>query len=353
MNGESTLLKLPKREVCWDILRVLCTLALAFIHVSVHNYGVLEQGSTVWNVCNFYNGIARYCITLLFMISGLFLLDSNREYPIKKLYGKKILRLLVAYIFWATVYSLVQSFIKTQAINKLFIKNFVWNFIFARYHLWFLLSLAAAYMIVPFLRIIAKNKTLNKYFLVLWMFFSVIAPMLTWIPGVVGEGASYIINDSNMTFVVGYSGLMILGNYLKSTELNKKTRVIIYATSILSVAVSIFANRWVAGTHIDLYGNFAPASVLISVAIFVFVKQFAAEHTFGPKTEKMITTFGAMGFGIYLSHDLFITLYMDVLGINTLTMPIIVIPLLCVLVLGSSFVLTLLIRKLPFGKWIA
>ena len=341
------------RYISWDILRIISMLPTAFIHTAVHDYDVLVQGSGSWLVCNFFSGLFRYCIPLLFMVSGAFLLDAKREYSFKKLYGQKISRLLVAYIFWAVLYSFIGNLVEFQTINSDFIKSFIRETILGHYHLWFILAMISVYMIVPFLRLIAKDVKLIKYFLLLWLFFTVFVKILFWVPHTFVDEIKTFLIDFDMNFVVGYSGYFLLGYYLRTNEISKRTRIIIYISAIVTTAIAIVVNVWCEGTSVEVYSNHAPSSILSAVAILLFVNKWAAKHKMNEKLASFISTIAPLGFGVYLTHDLFIILFMDVFGLNTITMPLVMIPIISIMVLVAGYGFTYLIRKIPvIGKWI-
>ena len=69
---------------------------MVVLHVSAQNWNEADPISFQWNVFNIYNGLVRWCVPVLLMISGpLFL---KRDIPIKTLYSKYILRLAIAYL---------------------------------------------------------------------------------------------------------------------------------------------------------------------------------------------------------------------------------------------------------------
>lgn len=70
------------------------------LHISAQNWRVTDVISFEWNVFNFYDSIVRWAVPVFVMISGALFL--SREYSIKKIYGKNILRILVAF-FWVIV----------------------------------------------------------------------------------------------------------------------------------------------------------------------------------------------------------------------------------------------------------
>ena len=101
--------KLARREIEFDILRILAILAVIMIHVSapfVINY---QPNSLQFTVGNIFDSISRIGVPFFVLISGTFMLDENKELSINKL-SKKILKLLTILIVWSAFYALVYNF---------------------------------------------------------------------------------------------------------------------------------------------------------------------------------------------------------------------------------------------------
>ncbi len=92
------------RTVYFDHLRVFATFAVIILHISSsRNWYTADVNGSEWQVLNFYDSLSRWSVPVFLMISGSLFL--NREIPLKKMYSKYILRLAVAFVFWAVIYA--------------------------------------------------------------------------------------------------------------------------------------------------------------------------------------------------------------------------------------------------------
>jgi surface polysaccharide O-acyltransferase-like enzyme len=132
----------------FDYLRVAATISVVVLHVSAQNWYSFNGRSFEWNVFNFYDSIVRWGVPIFLMISGSLFL--YRDIEIKNLYRKYILRLFVAYCFWALFYA-VYSPIIDSIIGKGFalpIKSIIKNTISGNYHMWFIPMIIGTYMCI-------------------------------------------------------------------------------------------------------------------------------------------------------------------------------------------------------------
>ena len=95
-----------QREIWPDIIRIVAVFAVIVLHTGVEHFYRIDTRSATWQGCNLYESLVRFCVPVFIMVSGRFLLDPDREYTLKKLYGVKILRLATAYLFWSAFYVL-------------------------------------------------------------------------------------------------------------------------------------------------------------------------------------------------------------------------------------------------------
>ena len=130
-----------------DYLRVFATIAVIMLHVAAQNWGVTDVNKFEWNTFNLFDSLVRWCVPIFVMISGALFL--NKDIPIKNLFSKYILRLLVAFIVWSAFYALV-SISSNNIISK------IKDFISGEYHMWFILMIIGLYALTPIIKQIIK-----------------------------------------------------------------------------------------------------------------------------------------------------------------------------------------------------
>lgn len=132
-----------ERKIYFDFLRIFATFAVIILHVSAQNWHTTDINSFEWNIFNFYDSIVRWGVPIFVMISGALFLNKNQS--IKKIYTKNILRIIIAFIFWSLIYTVLFS-------KGLSIKTMIINFFEGYYHMWFLFMIVGLYMITPFIK---------------------------------------------------------------------------------------------------------------------------------------------------------------------------------------------------------
>lgn len=100
-----------KRKIYCDYLRLIATFAVVVLHVSASNWYGADVHGLAWQSFNFYDSATRWSVPIFVMISGALFL--GREIPIKKIYSKYILRLVIAFFTWNLFYAIV-----TQETSK-------------------------------------------------------------------------------------------------------------------------------------------------------------------------------------------------------------------------------------------
>ena len=200
-------------------------------------------------------------------------------------------------------------------------------------------------------------RTLTKYFLLLWFIFSV---LLTTAEAGVSYFKSYfphwidvIQEAANVNLVTGYVGYYVLGHFLHHREISKKAQSVIYVLGVLGAASTVLFtylfSRRTGSLDMSFYNNMALGVMLEATALFVFFKY----HTPQIKNNfclSFIKNAALCSFGIYLVHMLLIKLAPKVLPYSILNIrPLAVsIPIYAVVVFLISFLITYILKKIPF-----
>ena len=90
-----------------DILRILAVFAVMMLHVSATGFYSNPVQSFTWqvvNFVNFYECMVRWAVPVFVMVSGMFLLNPQKEITLSKLYRKNIFRIVMALITWGLFY---------------------------------------------------------------------------------------------------------------------------------------------------------------------------------------------------------------------------------------------------------
>ena len=340
-----------QRMIYPDLLRIVAIFFVIVIHTVAIDWKMLDANSFNWSVINIYNSIARFSVPVFIMISGSFMLDIERKYTLKKLYTHNILRIVTSFVFWSAAYSFLSNIAKYRTLNSAIISEMAVDFFKGHYHMWFLFTIAFLYMITPFLRKICENKKTEEYFLILcalpliYNFISIFA-----VSPVVNE----MIEKSNVFFILGYSGVYVLGHYLAKYDTPKKIRVLIYILGAASIAATAFIGKYKVLGGLDRNGDspflgyLLPTTVLTASAVYLLFKYGISGVKFGKKASSFISALSKLSFGIYLVH-VFVIFIFDFLHLSITDFNMIIsVPLFAVVTFIISAVISFVISKIPF-----
>lgn len=343
--------KSDSRILYLDLLRVFSIFAMMFLHVAASQWMNTPVSSMEWQVFNIYDSLVRFCVPVFVMISGVFFLDPDRPFSMKKLFTKNIFRIVTAFLFWSACYAVPKNIIQYRAFHMEAVKSTLKDFLVGHYHLWFLFTLVGLYLIVPFLRKICESKALMQYYLLMSFVFAWSMNLLKLVP-VLERGIIVLQEQMNLFFFLGYSGYFVLGFYLSRYLVAKTARNLVYALGALSVCATIFGTSLrslSAGVATEgLYSFLLPTTCLASAAVFLFFKENVSRIRFSRRAQSVVMLLSKGSFGMYLVHEFVNVLFKDILHFTTLTFhPILSVPVITVLVFAISFCISLVIHKIP------
>ena len=347
--GKSDGNNISSREIWPDIARILATFAVIVLHAACTGFhGTFEPKTNLFQVCNFYNVFSKFCVPVFVMLSGMFLLDPKHEYPLKKLYFKKILRLVTAFVFWSLFYVGVNNS-HVRPLPSFY--DLLCQFVRGQYHLWFIFMISGLYMLTPILRLIAKDEKMLSYSIILGFIFVFLYNPTVEIPKV-GKITEMIVTRLRINFVGGYITYFLLGYWLSTHVLDRKKRIVIYilgmiallATTIINGVLSFYKN--VPNEYV--FGNLWANILFASLAVFVFCQYTFKEKKFSPWMCKAISKTAELSFGIYLIH-VFILDHLKWIGMpHFFIHPLFSVPIMSVLTFVFSFCAVYVISKIPF-----
>ncbi len=344
--------KINGRVAYADLLRVFASFAVIVCHLASRQISAVAIGSQNWQIFNLYNGLVRWCVPVFVMLSGMFMLDTKKGLPLTKLLFHNCLRIVICLMFWGGLYAVVGYVSAGGRFTWQGLWNAIWNALRGdtRYHLWFLYMILGLYLVTPILRAFCRGASrgdLHWFFLMAFLFASVLPTVFELWPrlGIVPVLKLWY-ERLGVQLVLGYVGYYVAGWYLREYTLSRIAEALIsvWGTSVLSHA----AGR----LDLTLLSYFSPNAVCFSVAIVVLFRYVLGVSEERSRRQRLGGV-AQVAFGIYLVHDLFLTL-LDYLGVTTLSFaPVASIPLLAMVVFMLSFAVAWLIHWIPFvGKWL-
>lgn len=340
----------PEHVVYFDYLRIAAIIAIVFLHSSSQNWYTTDITSPYWQAFNVFDSLTRWGVPIFIMISGALFL--NKEQPLKKIYRKNIIRILLLIFVWTLIYALWQFFANNSSLSE----EFIISSIIGPNYLWFLYMLIGLYIITPLLRKIVIHKKLLNYFLLLSLFFAFLIPQLIAIInlkfGTIGTILEDKVEKTNFFFTLGYSGYFALGYYLNKYPIKKNTKIAIYLTGAMSAILTIILTSRLSnltGKANPLFYNFLTINVAAtSIAIFVFFKNHIKSKLSTFQKRKTIQLLSRCSLGVYLIHIIVLESLDKIFGLNSFSFnPILAVPLLSLLVLLISYPISIVLYKIP------
>lgn len=333
------------RIIYFDILNILACLCVIFLHMNgiVHQY--IEMRA--WKTALIFEVACYWAVPVFIMLSGATLLKYKEKYDTKTFFKKRFVKILIPWIVW----SLISYIIKNQNINLFqFIKDFMYCKI--EYVYWFIPLTLYLYCVIPILTVFTEKeeyrKILKAIVLFIFVFRAIIYPICVMFDKPFPAILDYFLNNN------GYIMFLILGYLLSTTKLSKGSRIIIY---IMGIASAIFRYVYTyyfsikEGTlNRDLFDYCSAFSVLLAMAVFVFVKKINWEKIIDKLHIKAqtLSKISSCSFGIYLIHILIMTQLTDKLKLNVYSIGYRTVgaALLYIICLGLVY----LIKKIPILK---
>ncbi|MCM1087062.1 MAG: acyltransferase family protein [Muribaculaceae bacterium] len=206
---------MEKREDNYDLLRIICAVAVIMIHVSGRWFvnainDIAERGLFIEDILHpfwicIYDSISRFAVPCFVMLSGAFILDNEENIEYKEFYSKNFSKIGIPTIVFSILYILYQIPICLCVENK-GIGTLMISVIQGRpmYHMWYLYMLIGLYALAPIV-IRFKNSIPEENFYKITFVFLILASISMWtsndiLAWDVGSSFEYL-----GYFMVGYS----------------------------------------------------------------------------------------------------------------------------------------------------
>ncbi len=263
------------------------------------------------------------------------------------------MRIGVPFLFWGILF----YFWKTQG-QHFSIVNLAKEFIAGPvyYHLWFIYTITGIYLVTPIFRIYTKNapKSNQAYLVILWFVGTAIYPFVTYFTG--------LSIGIPIMAVGGFLGAFLLGNFVKEITLPQKLDTLLWPVFLLSTSVTAMGIFILSNNNKSYNGVFAdflcPNVICMAICLFFLFKNidFDALKIKSPLALKTIIAVSSTSFSVYIIHIPLLEIFKShIPGFHldaTLFHPLLGIPLTTIITLCICIGLTVLLRKIPFMKFV-
>lgn len=292
-----------------DMLRILAILTVVMRHVIPMMLPLdVPIQSAPWRVMNVLSGLCVWDVPVMFMISGVLMLSEDKPMDTGRLYRRNIARLMISFCFWSAVYAL--AFCVIQGKGKWAFLN---QFLRGHYHMWFLFSIVALYVLTPLLRRITASRKATEYLLLIGLLFAFIPDRLLAFASLFEMPHADVFQSLRAAYqgftpyrCLNYVFYYVLGHYLHVTDWEKRGAWIPAAAGIAALVVSVCLSDWQSGRigefSSHFYANESLGVMVMAVSMFLLFKGAFARTVPGERARTWILRLSSCSFGIYLIH---------------------------------------------------
>ena len=332
-----------------DRLRVLAAFAVILLHVTLGAVGFVTPLSALWWSGHSLCLVLQCCVPLFIMISGALLLHESRSRETGvSFYRKRARRIALPLIFWTGLYYVCRYWFDNEPVDWHTIGKDI-SAANPPYHTYFLFLIAILYGLTPLLRrfVLATTPIQQQ---------ATIALLL-------GLGSLYALANpvlwhrerSILTFFLPYVGYYLWGRELHGS-VPRRPKVSHLALIVLLCLLYTWAQR---GAYLEHQGRFNGRFVLgffslpvifLSSAVFRAVQ---VSHHRWPSVDRLVRKVAPNTFGIYLCHIAILIGLGEALGNDPRESAFwLNVTAGTVILVFSSYFLTVVLRKLPFLRWL-
>ncbi len=304
-----------KRIKYLDELRVFAMILIIALHIiAIFNYKYIDISTFKFALTVFLSSFTRVGVPIFFMLTGVLLLPKKEE-KYSVFFKKRVMRLIIAYVFFSCIYYIYQLIMGIKVFNLFeLIREITSSQV--EYHLWFMPVIITIYLLIPFIKKLVDNlkrEDLKRLIIILFItvncFYGINA-----ITNVFGYG---VLSSFLLPKLLGYINYLLIGYYIFNNDYKINKRLII--TSIISILLiplcTLFISR---GSFQELFlDSISPLVVAPSILVFLLFKNKKK------KTPNIISKFVSINtnnvFYVYLSHVLFLNVLFHQIETKVLT----------------------------------
>ncbi|WP_407374547.1 acyltransferase [Methanobrevibacter sp.] len=349
-----------KRIFYFDALRALAISSVIIFHIFLVTRGNIAPEyplhSFNWFFCDITGVCFRCGVDLFLVLSGA--LSLGREWDIKSFLGKRLPRIVMPFLFWGIVLTLIAAVLcicfpalynMIDPVNlpnyfKYLIGAFLANsYGFGPY--WFFWMILGTYLIMPIFNKWLLHADLKEaeYFLVFWLITCLFTYTLK------------MEFPITLTYFTGPIGMVVLGYYLRHTERkifnNPYFSLFIFIISnVLLVAVSYLQSDVHHIKYFDRYSIYIAFQTIGIVLLFKNFGKFNIKSRIIDKIEPsfkiLIFSIAKYSYGIYLIHQFVLRIVFQKF-FSFLPYKILLV-VYFVGILGTSLIIMALLNRIPY-----
>lgn len=336
-----------KRTNYYSYLRAIACMAIVLLHTA--DASVMLYGDALSNVQKTVSMGMVYCmmwaVPTFVMVTGALLLNPEKEITYQKLYGKYILRIVLALAVFGLIFRCFDIVMNGETWSVTSVLQGLWNVMTGKSwaHLWYLYLLIGIYLLLPFYRKIAANSSTRE----IWYLLGIYALFISILPltGMVNVDLAFYIHTSTI-----YPFYLFLGWTISSGKLNisRMGGAILFVVGTL-LLITVVRYRYLNGVEeLAKLLNYSSVFVILQcMGLFALLKREAdteEKESFG---EKILLSIDQCSFGIYLVHMIFIRLVLRYWEVNPYVSGTWMILLISIGIFVVSWILIRILKCIP------
>lgn len=333
------------RDRVVDRVKSLAIVLVLIIHSGIYTDPI---GSPRWLGALAWGALARPAVPLFFMCTGALLLSPERTLPLRRLFGRNLLRLLLAMWVWALVYKLVPlaaaGTLSAPALWQALKEVLLFR---QEFHFYYLHITLLVYLLLPLLRLLVRSAgdRLLDYALALWFALGIVWPsLLPWWPFSLIDGFP-LQYQLNMSYAA--AGYALLGWRLRRRPPERRTA---WALLVLGF-LCCFGGTWQLSRRDGMLSEFFFQGMGVPVCLMAAGVWSLLCRAPDPRPlDGAASYLSRASFCVYLVHILFLHLLRNHGFPPAALPPVLAVPLLALALLVLSLAVYEALRRVPWVK---
>lgn len=333
-----------------DILNIMATMAVLWLHTSEYAFEYKPYDPS-WYISLIIQVVFIWAVPIFFMISGANLLNYRDRYDTKTFFKKRMLRVLLPFIFWSFIWYAWNHFVMHQ--DNWSIKGFINGIEYDTIQpiFWFFYFVIPIYIAMPFLSVLATkaNKKVVTYIITLYV---IGVGIINYGYMLLQRTPDQMVNNVPLVLSTGV-GIFFIGWYLHTFEITKKVRYWLYAGTGLSIIFMILTTIMLSAirgeTVRDVYSVFSIGGFFIPLGIWAWA-QHRFDITWQPsaKVATWLRKLSGVSLGVYVIHEFLIMIIEHVFSLSASSwVHLFILPLIVWLL---SVIMILILQRIPVVK---
>lgn len=333
-----------KKNPNYECIRALAVITVIFLHTfnsAVIQFGEAYDNSTAYLAIR---NLGWWAVPCFLMLTGSLLLKSGKEIPIERLYKKYIPRILLSLLLFGTCFAWMEILFNEKSITiwqlfKALLAVFTGN---TWAHLWYLYCLIGLYVLMPMYKLISDHASDGqlKYILFILLIFN----SLFKLGAATGIKPGFYDHIETIYPFWLLMGVAFNRGFFKWSR--RRCLLILLCSSAMLVGLTVLA-AYVSELRLNvLFGYDFIIVVVQSVAMFGYINSL----NLGNRIKKIVLEVGEKSYGMYLVHMVFINFTYKFFKFDPIRYGVIGGVLLASVTVVLSYVVALVLYRMPVFK---